>query len=228
MITFAGHQPSGSELQKSIQIATNVLSFSNSKNAKHDDSCRGCCGGELPGEPGYGFAAYGQPEIQLTNGTRKMMLLSPTLKNVTAQICANPPVDRIILETPLGELLKPGQHSFDKGLSLQSWPTSSKVARKAKLCTDVGIFAQEMSKKDSSGNPHHRMLQIGKYTLMAKNRFGFAEISLQLKAEPSNKASEAKEIIATTALSKCDSVHGQFTKSLIMFSVFLCKAYNLS
>ena len=47
-----------------------------------------------------------------------------------AQICGNPPVDRIIVEIPNGELLKPGQQSSDKIFRLQSWerPFLSNVA----------------------------------------------------------------------------------------------------
>ena len=119
---FSG-QPSGSELQKSIQIATNVLSFSH-KNEK----CQGCCNHQLQQ---LSSESYGQPEIHLINGTSKVMTLKPgrSIRNLTAQICANPPVDRIILETPFGELLKPGQQSSDKALKLQSWGTLSKVTR---------------------------------------------------------------------------------------------------
>ena len=70
-------QPSGSDLQKSIQIATNVLSFSN-KNEK----CEGCC------DPQHEFhlaGSYGQPEIHLVNGTSKLMFLKQTksVRNLT-------------------------------------------------------------------------------------------------------------------------------------------------
>ena len=127
------------------------------------------------------------------------MTLKPgrPIRNLTAQICANPPVDRIILETPFGELLKPGQQSSDKALKLQSWGTLTKVT-KAKLCTDVRLlFAQEMSLGEGS-------LPLGTYFILAKNRFGFAETKLLLQSETS-EATEAEEVIANTS-SKCDSV----------------------
>ena len=76
---FLGQQPSGSDLQKSIQIATNVLSFSN-KNEK----CEGCCDPQNEFHPG-GSPMYGQPEIHLVNGTSKVMFLKQTksMRNLT-------------------------------------------------------------------------------------------------------------------------------------------------
>ena len=63
---------SSDELQKSIQLATNVLDLS------EDDRCSGCCN--------YPKQDYGHPRIVLVNGTSKVMRLQGSnVMNITGK-----------------------------------------------------------------------------------------------------------------------------------------------
>ena len=63
---------SNDELQKSIQLATNVLDLS------EDDRCSGCCN--------YPKQDYGHPRIVLVNGTSKVMRLQGSnVMNITGK-----------------------------------------------------------------------------------------------------------------------------------------------
>ena len=93
--------------------------------------------------------------------------------------------------------------------------SNSKASKPRPLCKDIQLFAQNIGSS----------LLPGKYTILAKNRFGFAEITLQVQF----KASKAEEIISVSGgggeaamSSKCDSIFTKkVSKSLITSFILL-------
>ena len=72
ILQFVKEKSSSDELQKSIQLATNVLDLS------EDDRCSGCCN--------YPKQDYGHPRIVLVNGTSKVMRLQGSnVMNITGK-----------------------------------------------------------------------------------------------------------------------------------------------
>ena len=129
------------------------------------------------------------------------------------------------MEIPNGELLKPGQQSSDKIFRLQSWErpflsSNSKASEPRPLCKDIRLFAQNIG----------RSLLPGNYAILAKNRFGFAEITLQVQF----KASKAEEIVSVSGggeaamSSKCDSFTKKASKSLITSFILILLLFKLT
>jgi hypothetical protein len=171
----------GNEQRKSVQIATNVLSFTSGNKpppgAGGYDSCSGCCSDSVQKPP----EMYGFPQIKLVNGTLDLIRIEEkSKKNLTlfVEICANPPVDRIIWETPSGQLLKPGQSDrIRRILALQSSQTASKAT-----CSDVKLvllLAQDLQSA-AELNPDKTSIS-GKYVVMGQNRLGFAEKEIRIE-----------------------------------------------
>jgi len=195
---------SSDELQKSIQLATNVLDL-----PEEDGRCSGCCN--------YPKQDYGHPKIDLVNGTLKVMRLKrPNVMNLTVRICANPPVDRIIWELPTSELLKPGQRSSEsrQGLVLHSWPTNA-------TCSDVKLFAQNRLIQET------KTFLAGTHWILAKNRLGYDETTILVEIEENSSANLDDPVNSATfqqtSAAQCDSVHFQsFFSSLILMFIWTC------
>ena len=109
-------------------------------------------------------------------------------------------------------------------ISLFPYRSSNSKASKARpLCKDIQLFAQNIGSS----------LLPGKYTILAKNRFGFAEITLQVQF----KASKAEEIISVSGesggeaamSSKCDSIFTKkVSKSLISSFILILLLFQLT
>lgn len=132
-----------------LEIANNVL---------FEDNCFGCC----TSEENKAAQINPYPEIRLVNGTRSEMQADSATNNVTlsVEVCANPPVHRIIWETPEGVLLKPGQ-STGRESTGPSW-------RSSPTCVSANLTIV-------------RLYQTASWHIVAQNSHGFgAEKALKV------------------------------------------------
>ena len=122
------------------------------------------------------------------------------------------------------EFIKPSSTSILLRLNISLFPyrsSNSKASKPRPLCKDIQLFAQNIGSS----------LLPGKYTILAKNRFGFAEITLQVQF----KASKAEEIISVSGgggeaamSSKCDSIFTKKVSKSLITSFILLLLFKLT
>ena len=196
-------EPEGviSSQQKQFEIARNVL---------FQDHCSGCCpsSSESSGNTEYESEKvnskhrqrrphYGLPEIVVKRGSEDVEVVIGGNVTLEAEVCANPPVTRVIWELPGGELLKGGQHLKDS-LRFEAAEARNETLPKKPTCI---LTRLHMAGLTSS------MEDVNNVAVIGINRDGFAEKSFRILVE--NNFEEAAEATPhLMASSSCDTNAG--------------------